>query len=887
MRSSPARVRRLWTSIGAVLLAALAGVAVPAAAQARPAPGQPPVVAPPPLDERGCARILDRLPTLPDWPRVIDSIGADPRVEAEISAMVGRMTLAEKVGQMTQPEITSITPAEVKQFHIGSILNGGGAWPGGDKHAAPGDWLALADAYWQASLESNSATRIPVIWGIDAVHGNNNVFGATLFPHNIGLGAAHDPCLVRDIGRATAEQVRATGQDWAFAPTVAVPRDDRWGRTYEGYSEDPRVTRAYGYEAVKGLQGGLRAGPGGVIATAKHFIGDGGTERGIDQGVTPATEAEMINLHGQGYYGALAAGAQTVMVSFNSWNNAEAGIAEGKLHGSRYVLTDVLKGKMGFDGVVVSDWNGVGQVPGCTNSRCAQAINAGIDVVMVPADWRAFITETIALVEAGEVPMSRIDDAVRRILRVKFRSGVFGQPTPSLRAHAGSAAALEAKALARRAVRESLVLLKNNGAVLPLRPSARVLVVGKSADSLSNQTGGWSLSWQGTGNTNADFPGATSVLAGLREALGTADVTFDPTGETVDPAGYDAVVAVIGETPYAEGVGDLNRRALTAAILRPEDIAVLDRVAGRGAPVVTVLLSGRPLHVNKELNRSDAFVAGWLPGTEGGGVADLLVQGPLTGRGFTGTLSFSWPRSACQSPLNAGQADYDPLFPLGYGLRNTDRVTIGALDETQPVGGCSSNGGGGSATEDLEVFNRGDVAPYAAYIGSPDNWGGTPVGNDPNAVVSHTNISVSTSDVNVQQDARRVTWTGSGPGQFYLQEPGTGTDLRGYLNTNGALVFDTIVHDAPVNPVAMRVDCVYPCIGEVPATALFRSLPVGTRTTVKVPLACFAAAGTDFEVVNTPMLLYTDAAFALSVANVRWVPQAGDDPDAVACSDLT
>lgn len=887
MRSSPSLGRRLRAVLATVALAAATGaVVLPAAPAAAQGPaGGGPVVGPPSPDESGCARIPDRLPTLADWPRVIDSVPTDSRVEARVSSLLARMTLAEKIGQMTQPEIAAITPDEVRQYHIGSVLNGGGSWPGGDKHATPQAWLALADAYWQASLESNPETRIPVIWGIDAVHGNNNVYGATLFPHNIGLGAAHDPCLVRSIGTATAEQIRATGQDWAFAPTLAVVRDDRWGRTYEGYSEDPRITRAYGYEAVKGLQGGsIRPGAGGVIATAKHFIGDGGTDRGVDQGVTKATEAEMVNVHGQGYYGALAAGAQTVMASFNSWTNAEEGIEVGKMHGSRYALTDVLKQKMGFDGVVVSDWNGIGQVPGCTNSRCAQAINAGLDVVMVPNDWKAFIADTTALVTAGEIPMTRIDDAVRRILRVKIRSGVFAQPKPSARAHAGSAAALEAEQLARKAVRESLVLLKNNGNVLPLKPSAKVLVVGKSADSMSNQTGGWSLSWQGTGNTNADFPNATTILAGLREKLGDADVTFSATGEGVDPAAYDAVVAVLGETPYAEGVGDIGRRSLENAVLHPEDLAVLDRVTGRGAPVVTVLVSGRPLHVNKELNRSAAFVAAWLPGTEGGGVADLLVRGARAG--FTGRLSYSWPRSACQTPLNAGGAEYDPLFALGYGLRDTDRVTVGPLDESSPAGGCSSTGGGGTATEDLEVFDRGDVPPYAAYIGSPDNWGGTPVGNDPATVVSHTNISVSTSDVNVQQDARRVTWTGSGPAQFYLQAP-AGTDLRSYLNANAALVFDTIVHTAPVNAVAMRVDCGYPCIGEVAGTSLFRSLPMRTRATVKVPLSCFATAGTDFETVNTPFLLYTDAAFSASIADVRWVPGAAADPDATPCSALT
>ncbi|MEO6713749.1 MAG: glycoside hydrolase family 3 protein, partial [Mycobacteriales bacterium] len=476
--------------------------------------GEHVVIGEPDIGPDGCALIPGSLPTLATWPKVESRITPDPAMEARIAGMVAQMTVAEKVGQMTQPEISAISPAQVNEFHIGSVLNGGGAWPNADKNATAQDWLDLADAYWEASLTSNLATRIPVMWGIDAVHGNNNIRGATLFPHNIGLGAAHDPKLAREIGAATARSVRATGQDWAFAPTVAVVRDDRWGRTYEGFSEDPRLTRAYGYEAVIGLQGDdpTGIGPDGVIASAKHFIGDGGTHQGKDQGVTPASEAEMINIHGQGYYAAIAAGAQTVMASFNSWTNDELGISEGKVHGSAYLLTEVLKNQLGFDGLVVGDWNGHGQVDGCSNESSPAAINAGVDIIMVPHDWLAFIRNTISQVESGEIPMARIDDAVSRILRVKLRAGIFEQPKPSERAHAGSTDALVHAELARHAVRKSLVLLKNAGPVLPLAASAKVLVVGKSADNMQNQCGGWTLTWQGTANTNADFPNGTTIL---------------------------------------------------------------------------------------------------------------------------------------------------------------------------------------------------------------------------------------------------------------------------------------------------------------------------------------------------------------------------------------
>ncbi|MEU0881460.1 exo 1,3/1,4-beta-D-glucan glucohydrolase [Lentzea sp. NPDC005914] len=863
-----------WRStLAAVLGLTLAASATAAAApeSAQHGPKQP--VIGQPRTEHGCARIEKSLPALTDWPKVESQLKGDRRDEARIKAILRDMTLAEKVGQMTQPEIGAITAQDVTTYGFGSVLNGGGSWPNANKKATPQDWLAKADAYWEASKQTR--TKIPVIWGIDAVHGNNNVYGATVFPHNIGLGAAHDPCLVRDINEATAEQIRATGQDWAFSPTLAVVRDDRWGRTYEGYSEDPRITRAYGFEAIKGLQDNAkrRIGEDGVIATAKHFLGDGGTTGGKDQGVNASTEQEMINIHGQGYYGALAAGAQTVMISFNSWTNDV--INEGKVHGSKYVQTGILKEKMGFDGLLVSDWNGIGQVTGCTNASCPQAINAGLDIIMVPNDWKAFIANTVSQVESGLIPQQRIDDAVTRILRVKLRAGTFDEPKPSQREHAGEQEALLHKELARKAVRESATLLKNNNRVLPLSKRSKVLVVGKSADNIGNQTGGWTLSWQGTGNTNADFPNATSILKGIQDSLGAANVTFAETADNVNPADYDAVIAVIGETPYAEGVGDIGKRTLETARLYPQDLAVLDKVSGKGKPVITVYVGGRAMYMNKEINRSDAFVAAWLPGTEGQGIADLLIRGRHNG--FNGKLSYSWPRSACQTPLN--DPSQDPLFKLGYGLRDWQTGNVGKLDETSPGAFCSG-GGGGTATDDLEVFNRADVAPYKSFLGSPENWG-LEIGPDGQA--SQANITVVQSDVNVQQDALKTTWTGAGPGQVYLQSP-TGSDLRGYGNANAAVEFDVIVHQAPASRTVISAHCNYPCMAELDATQAFRNLPIGQKSTVKVAVNCFAEKGLDLENVNTPFLVYTEGTFQASFANVRWVPKAGADPDVIPCT---
>ncbi|HVU31518.1 MAG TPA: glycoside hydrolase family 3 protein, partial [Sphingomicrobium sp.] len=431
-----------------------------------------------------------------NWPSA--SVPAtDPALEARARSIVAGMTLEQKVGQMTQADIRSITPDDVRHYYIGSILNGGGAWPAMNMHSSVEDWVKLSDAFYRASMSTDMKVKVPVIWGTDAVHGHNNVYGATLFPHNIGLGAAHDPKLLERIGEATAAQVRATGITWAFAPTLAVVQNPRWGRTYESYSSDPALVKSYAEAMVSGLQGKLGS-PTSVVATAKHYLGDGGTWHGKDQGETRTSEADLYATHAAGYYGALKANVRTVMVSYSSFTDTASGKSWGKMHGNSYLVGDVLKKRMGFNGLVVSDWNGVEQVPGCTKSHCPQAINAGIDMVMVPDDWKQFISSTIADVRAGRIKMSRIDDAATRIIRVKLETGLFDS-SPATGPHPDSSVlhSPEVRDLARQAVRESLVLLKNERGALPLRPDAKVLVVGKGADSLPMQAGGWSLTWQG------------------------------------------------------------------------------------------------------------------------------------------------------------------------------------------------------------------------------------------------------------------------------------------------------------------------------------------------------------------------------------------------------
>ncbi|MES2931955.1 MAG: glycoside hydrolase family 3 N-terminal domain-containing protein [Pseudomonadota bacterium] len=828
----------------------------------------------------------DGLAIYQDWPRIDSDIKQEPTTEANIAAIVAGMSINEKVGQMIQPEIKSITPDQVRQFYIGSVLNGGGSFPANNKHALSSDWVKLADDYWAASMATDSKVKVPVIWGTDAVHGHGNVFGATLFPHNIGLGASNDPALIRRIGQAVATQVASTGIDWTFAPTLAVVRDDRWGRSYEGYSEDPLIVNKFGREMVKGLQGDF-GGNGTVIATAKHFMGDGGTDQGKDQGINMSSKSDMINIHGQGYYSALGAGAQTVMASFNSWNNDSLNIKVGKMHGSKEMLTDILKTKMGFDGFVIGDWNGHAQVPGCSDGSCAQAINAGVDMIMVPDAWQLFITNTIAQVNSGEIPVARINDAVTRILRVKMRAGIFKAKRPMERAGAGDANQLQHRALAREAVQKSLVLLKNDNKVLPLKRGDKILVVGKSADNLSNQTGGWSLTWQGTSNTNADFPNADSILAAIKDANGNANVVYSATAAGINLADFKAVIAVIGETPYAEGVGDIGKTGtLEHAKRYPEDLAVLNAVTGKGVPVVTLLITGRAVLSNKELNRSDAFVVAWLPGTEGKGVADVLFR-KASGEinvDMTGKLSFSWPKSACQTPLNKGDAAYDPQFAYGYGLNYADDKKLAKFDEAVPTLGCGQTAStGGKATVDLDVYKQADKAPYALKISSPVNWGGTFLGADLNAVVSQTNISAETTQINVQQDGKKITWTGEG--QIFSQSTET-ADRQDYLNADSALVFDTIVHQAPEALVKVRIDCRHPCVGELDGTTMFKGFALNTKRTVKLPLACFAAKGTDFALIDTPFLVYTTKAFGASFANIRWVPGAAKDADAITCDSM-
>lgn len=597
-------------------------------------------------------------------------------LELQIDALMSKMTLAQKIGQMVQTERMAIEPEQVKTYHIGSVLSGGGSCPGDNLVA---DWVDMNDAYWAASMEEDEEhLAIPIIYGIDAVHGNNNISGATVFPHNIGLGAARDPDLLERIAVVTAKEILATGVDWTFAPTLAVARNNQWGRTYESYSEDPEVVCSYSGAFVRGLQGDL--GEDSVVSCVKHWVGDGATTEGIDQGDSRLSESELERLHIAPYYPAIDGGALTAMASFNSWNG-------DKCHGHRYLLSYVLKDRMNFNGFIISDWDGIDYLSENYFNAVAMGANAGIDMFMVSEHWQPFIKHLTHHAVQGTVPMSRIDDAVRRILRVKFAFGLFDKPRPNDRrwSNDDSFGSNAHREVAREAVRKSLVLLKNENNILPLSKQQNILVAGKNANNIGHQCGGFTVAWQGTSG-NEFVVGGTSVWKGISEIAPNAVLSAGGAGEDADSDAHDVAIVVIGETPYAEGMGDIRTgddvivqagsqikgllkvlepygSSLVLADLHPEDIQTINNITSRGVPVVTVMVSGRPLVTNQELDASSAFVAAWLPGSEGQGVADVLF-GDF---GFTGKLSFSWPKDTGKTP-NIGDADYDPLFPYGHGL---------------------------------------------------------------------------------------------------------------------------------------------------------------------------------------------------------------------------
>lgn len=795
------------------------------------------------------------------WPKAESPVGLDPAIEARITELMSQMTLRHKVGQVIQADVGSITPEDVRTYPLGSILNGGNSAPNGDNRSPASAWVKLADEFYEASKDAygDGVPFIPMIWGTDAVHGHNNIPGATVFPHNIGLGATRNPSLLGKIGAITAQEIRVGGQEWTFAPTIAVVRDDRWGRTYEGYAENPEVTESYTGELIRGIQGE----PGGadwltgdhVIATAKHFIGDGGTNQGRDQGDNIDSEEELRDIHGAGYPVAINSGVQSVMVSFSSWQGV-------KLHGHKGLITDVLKGRMGFDGFVVGDWNAHGQLDSCTNENCPDALHAGLDMYMAPDSWRGLFDNTLAQAEDGTLDLDRLDDAVRRILRVKLRAGLMEAGKPSTRGVAGQYDLLQdpaSKEVARQAVRESLVLIKNDG-ILPLSPSVNVLMTGDGADNIGKQSGGWTLSWQGTGNVNSDFPGGSSIYDGVKrqvEASG-GSVTLSEDGSYADKP--DVAMVVFGEEPYAEFKGDIDTLAYKPG--DDSDLNTLLKFKEASIPVIAVFLSGRPLWVNREINASNAFVAAWLPGSEGGYAADVMFAGAdgKAAYDFKGTLPYSWPRTAIQTPLNYDDEDYDPLFAYGYGLSYAKPGTVGVLPEDAGVELSAKN--------DSDFFKAGKaVFPWAMILG--DESGKTTIKTTKeDSPAGH--VSIVSADDGVQENIRTITWSGQGQSRFEVR--GTPVDLS-RQNTGDMAIYIRMRGEGSIeDTLTLSMDCGKDvCKGTQQLNSIVKQ---GEWTETSVKLSCFGE-GSEMEYVRAPFVIETTGKAKLSLSDVRLVTNEG------------
>jgi len=780
------------------------------------------------------------------WPAYeypVPVIAAD---EARIADLLGKMTLEEKIGQLVQADLCCVTPEEVRSFNLGSVLNGGNSGPYGNDLAPAADWLKLADEFYAASVDtSDGGVGIPLVWGTDAVHGHSNIVGATIFPHNIGLGAARDPELIERIGAATAIEIRVTGQEWTFAPTVAVPQDFRWGRAYEGYSSDPALVASYVGAMVRGLQGPPDAGRilqrGKVIASTKHFLADGGTDRGVDQGDASIAEEALRDIHGAPYGPAIEEGVATVMASFSSWQGV-------KMTGNKSLLTGVLKDRMDFGGFVVSDWNAHGQVEGCTNDACPQALKAGIDMYMAPDTWKAIYADLLAKAEAGEIPLARIDEGVARILRVKLRLGLFEAGKPSSRQFSGQYDHLGSplhRALAREAVRKSLVLLRNDG-VLPLAPGGRLLVAGDGADDIGRQSGGWTLTWQGTGIDNSHFPGATSLWEGLRQAVTSAGGTaqLSPDGSFTQKP--DAAVVIFGEKPYAEFQGDRASLQLDPELTAPYE--TMRKLQEQGIPVVAVMITGRPLYVNPALNAADAFVVAWLPGSEGGGLADVLVAGRdgAPNFDFVGTLPTAWPRTA--------QIADGTLYPFGYGLNYASpRTAWTALPEDAGVGAA------GDARSFLAA--GAPASSWSLHVADPSQPGSqTRVTTFPaEALGGRARISIEEGAV--QEGARRFRIAG-GASAVSLDtfDP---IDIARETNGDVMLLVTLKMLDAPERAgIAMRN-------GDAMQVASVQ-IPQGTEfVRYGLSLKCLRDKGLDMSAISTPFVLATEGAADFAISEVR------------------
>ncbi|MDZ4307079.1 glycoside hydrolase family 3 protein [Allopontixanthobacter sp.] len=761
--------------------------------------------------------------------------------ESRITDLLSRMTVEQKVGQLIQADISTITPEDLHTYQLGSILAGGNSGPYDNERGTVADWDRMVREFRTASLRpATNGIAIPIIFGVDAVHGHNNIPDATIFPHNIGLGAARDPEMIRRIGAATAAEVAGSGIEWTFAPTLAVPQDPRWGRTYEGYSSDPSIVAEYASAMVLGLQGTLEPGAplqkGKVAATAKHFLADGGTLGGKDQGDAVIDESELVAVHAAGYPPAINAGALTVMASFSSWNGI-------KHHGNKSLLTDVLKDRMGFQGFVVGDWNGHGQVAACSVTDCAQSINAGLDMFMAPDSWKGLYETTLRQARDGTIPRERLDDAVRRILRVKLKLDLLDNPMQD-RSNYAAIGAPDHLALAREAVRKSLVMLKNNGGILPIRAGANVLVTGPAADNIAIQSGGWTISWQGTDVTADDFKNGRTIWQGLSDAVRAAGGTAQLAPDGQFTARPDVAIVVFGERPYAEFQGDVP--TLDYQPSGAQDLALIKRLKAQGIPVVSVFLSGRPMFTSPEINASEAFVAAWLPGTQGQGLADVLVA-PKSGEpayDFTGKLPFRWPSDASY-PID------EPLFDRGYGLTYAKPGEVGVLSEDPGIDLAK-------AMNVENYFAAGRAAPPWT-LSVTDTGGKRPV-EASSAVSPAGEVTVKSVDVNAQEDGKAFVFKGAGS----VSIEGPPANLRSQFDDGAALRIDWRIDAKGTGTTAL-------VFGDraVSLANWLAAAPTGSVGSLVIPLRCFADNAAELETVGNAFRVEGNEGLAFTLLAVR------------------
>ncbi|MDB4661316.1 exo 1,3/1,4-beta-D-glucan glucohydrolase [Gammaproteobacteria bacterium] len=783
-----------------------------------------------------------------------------------INNLVQKMTLEQKVGQVIMPDIDEVTPQDAKKYQLGTFLNGGGKFPNKNKNSSVEDWKELSRDFYNSSPTVDGIV-IPILWGTDAVHGHNNVIGATIFPHNIGLGSTMNPDLIKKIGQAVAREVLSTGIPWTFAPTIAVPQNDLWGRTYEGYSENPELVSLLGEAMILGLQGEGEEflDSNHVLATAKHFLGDGGTKNGIDQGNTILSEQDLRDIHGEPYFAAISSCIQTVMASFNSWNGEKA-------HGSKYLLKDILRDQMGFDGLVIGDWNGHGQVPECSKENCPQSFNAGVDIFMAPDEWKPLYKNTLMQVKNGDIPIERLDEAVKNILSVKYLLGMFDGRKPHMYPYnyIGDASHRE---IARQAVRESIVLLKNNNNTLPIKNGKHILVIGDSAKRITKQMGGWTITWQGRENNNSEFPNSKSIY----DAIKYKTEKNGGTVEFSDTSNYekkpDLVIFVYGEDPYAEGDGD--RKHIFFENQDSMFIKYMKDFHEEDIPSVSLFISGRPLIVNKEINLSDSFVQLWLPGTAIEGVTDVIFTDANNeiNYDFKGKLSYSWPKYSYQTKLNYGDKDYDPLFPYGFGLTYSDDTYMNSIDATETI----------PQKDEITLFLGSAYPSYKEVISYYDSDKNEQVYEGISADIyknERAGLSISKFDYKKQDDAKRIdfgqlntfkTWeisSGSNEDLSYMQDGSLELILRSQNLPDKTL---ELVIECSKNQEQINMSGTKECYQSFNLSNILKKELTGAWQKITMPLSCLNNKNFEISSITSRAKLTTNGDWVLDIHSIKYL----------------